>query len=196
GVPSRAGNPFGYIRPAFGVQNVVYRGIDRHLHGLYWTTGAAGHDDLTLLSGAPAPVGDPYAIFVDAQQVQYVIYRGVDQHLHGLYSGLGAVGHDDLTSLSQAPPPFRGTGAKTYVTTDGLQTAIYEGTDRHIHALYWTLGPVSHDDLSENGVPGAPLPVGNVESYFDAQDGTNHVVYRTSNGHLHELSWTTGAVSH
>jgi hypothetical protein len=122
------------------------------------------------------------------------VYRGVDGHLHGLYWGLGAVGHDDLTLLSGAPAP---TGnATAYVTSAGVQTVVYRGTDGHIHALYWTTGAVSHDDLSENGVSGAPLPIGDVEAYFNAQDSSNHVVYRTSNGHLHELSWTTGAVAH
>jgi hypothetical protein len=189
-----SGNPFPYVSPPFGVQNVAYRGTDRHLHVLYWSTGAVGHDDITKLSGAPALAGDPFAYFITSQGVQNIVYRGVDGHLHGLYWGLGAVGHDDLTLLSGAPAP---TGNPTaYVTSAGVQTVVYRGTDGHIHALYWTTGAVSHDDLSENGVSGAPLPIGDVEAYFNAQDGSNHVVYRTSNGHLHELSWTTGAVAH
>lgn len=194
GAPAPTGNPFPYLSPAFGVQNVVYRGTDGHLHVLYWSTGAVGHDDITKLSGAPAAAGDPFGYFIAPQSVQNVLYRGVDGHLHGLYWGQGAVGHDDLTALSNAPPPS--ADATAYVTPGGLQTAIYRATDGHIHGLYWSTGAVSHDDLSENGVPGAPLPVGNVEAYFNAEDGTNHVLYRTSNGHLHELSWTTGAVSH
>ena len=99
-----------------------------------------------------------------------------------------------MTALSGAPRPSG--DATAYVTPTGLQTVIYRGIDGHIHSLYWTTGAVGHDDLSENGVSGAPLPVGNVDAYFNPQDGSNHVVYRTSNGHLHELSWTTGAVSH
>jgi hypothetical protein len=194
GAPAPTGNPFPYVSLPFGVQNVVYRGTDGHLHVLYWSTGAVGHDDITRLSGAPAAAGDPFGYFITAQGVQNIVYRGVDGHLHGLYWGLDAVGHDDLTRLSNAPPPSG--DATAYVTTTGLQTAVYRGTDRHIHSLYWTTGAVGHDDLSENGVPGAPLPLGNVEAYFNAEDGTNHVLYRTSNGHLHELSWTTGAVSH
>jgi len=192
--PAPAGNPFPYVSPPFGVQNVVYRGTDGHLHALYWSTGAVGHDDITRLSGAPAPAGDPFGYFITTQGVQNVVYRGVDGHLHGLYWGLGAVGHDDLTLLSEAPLPSGNPTA--YVTTAGLQTLVYRGTDGHIHGLYWTTGAVSHDDLSENGVKGAPLPVGNLEAYFNAEDESNHVIYRTSNGHLHELAWTTGAVSH
>jgi len=192
--PPPAGNPFPYVSPPFGVQNVAYRGTDSHPHVLYWSTGAVGHDDVTKLSGAPGPAGDPFGYFITSQGVQNVVYRGVDGHLHGLYWGLGAVGHDDLTLLSGAPPPSG--NASAYLTSAGLQTVVYRGTDGRIHALYWTTGAVSHDDLSEAGVSGAPLPVGDVEAYFNAQDGSNHVLYRTSNGHVHELSWTTGAVAH
>ena len=201
--PGPNGNPFPYISPPFGVQNVAYRGTDGHLHVLNWSTGAVGHDDITHLSGAPAPAGDPFGYFIDTQNVQNVVYRGVDGHLHGLYWGLGAVGHDDLTTLSNAPQPSGNAAA--YVATGGLQTVIYRGVDGHIHSLYWTTGAVGHDDLSENGAPGSALPVHNVEAYFNVQDGTNHVLYRTADadplrsngsGHVHELSWTTGAVSH
>jgi hypothetical protein len=194
GAPAPTGNPFPYVSPPFGVQNVVYRGTDAHLHVLFWSTGAVGHDDITQLSSAPAALGDPFGYFITTQGVQNVVYHGVDGHLHGLYWGLGAVGHDDLTALSGAPGPAG--DATAYVTSSGLQTVVYRGTDGHIHGLYWTTGAVTHDDLSENGVPGAPLPVGDLDAYFNALDQTNHVVYRTSNGHLHELSWTTGAVSH
>jgi len=48
-------NPFGYVFDAVGKQNALYRGNDGRLHGLFWSTGAVGHDDLTTLSGAPAP---------------------------------------------------------------------------------------------------------------------------------------------
>ena len=92
-----------------------------------------------------------------------------------------------------APQP--GGNLAAYVTPGGLQNVVYRGKDGHLHGLYWTTGAVGHDDLS-NAVGNAPLPAGDPEAYFNPQDGTHRVVYRTSDGHLHELTWTTGAVSH
>ena len=51
------------------------------------------------------------------------------------------------------------------------------------------------DDLTWT-VPGAPLPASDPTAYYSPWDGLHHVLYRTSNNHLHELSWTTGAVTH
>jgi hypothetical protein len=209
GAPPPAGEPFPYVSPPFGVQNVVYRGTDGHLHGLYWSFGAVGHDDLTALSGAPRPLRDPFAYFIDAFGVQNVIYVGIDNHIHGLYWSTGAVSHDDLTTLSGAPVPAdpsqqdRAGDPVATVTEAGLQHAIYFGSDFHLHALYWDLGAVGHDDLSTL-VSGAPLPsdafalngLGRPAAYYNPLDGTQHAIYRTSNGHLHELGWSTGAVSH
>ena len=37
---------------------------------------------------------------------------------------------------------------------------------------------------------------GNPSSYSVPFDGTSHVVYRSQDGHIHELLWTKGAVTH
>ena len=89
--PAAEGNPFGYVFDALGMQNVVYRGADGHLHCLYWSTGAVGHDDLTALSHAPHPLGNPFGYVFDALGMQNVVYRGADTHLHCLYWWTGAV---------------------------------------------------------------------------------------------------------
>jgi hypothetical protein len=193
GAPGPAGAPFGYMFDAFGVQNVLYRGTDGRLHGLYWSTGAVGHDDLTALSGAPRPVGDPVGYVFDLAGMQNAVYRGVDGHLHALYWSTGVVGHDDLTHLSGAPRPA-GDPAAYVATTYELQNVVYRGTDGQLHGLYWSFGDVGHDNLSR-AVPGAPAPVGNPAAYFVGADETHHVIYRSANGHLHELTWTIGAVT-
>jgi hypothetical protein len=194
--PNAAGNPFGFISPAYGVQNVVYRATDGDVHGLYWSTGAVGHDDLSHLGQAPNAAGDPVAYFINGQVGTAIIYRGVDGHLHRLYCALGPVGHDDLTVASGAPRPAGEPSA--YVTPSGQQNVVYRGVDGHLHGL-WSTGPntppVGWDDLTWT-VPGAPLPTSDPTAYYSPWDGFHHVLYRTSNNHLHELSWTTGAVTH
>jgi hypothetical protein len=190
--PSVVGDPRAYVYGNAGMQNAIYRGTDGHLHGLYWSSGAVGHDDLTALSHAPGPAGDPFAYITPNPDIQDVVYRGTDGHLHGLYWSTGSVGHDDLTALSRAPAP---AGEPTaYVDTKiGYQNVVYRGIDGHLHGLYWSTGAVGHDDLTVEAL--APLPIGNPAAYFLPTDGTQHVVYRSYDGHLHELSWTTGAVS-
>ena len=41
GAPPPDGSPAAYFAPTYGLQNVVYRGTDNRLHGLFWTTGAS-----------------------------------------------------------------------------------------------------------------------------------------------------------
>jgi hypothetical protein len=48
---------------------------------------------------------------------------------------------------------------------------------------------VTHADLTGTGPAVASKP----SAYFDPTDGTHHVIYRSGNGHLHELWWTSGA---
>jgi hypothetical protein len=40
------------------------------------------------------------------------------------------------------------------------------------------------------------LAASDPSSYFVASDGSSHVIYRSEDGHLHELFWRAGAVSH
>jgi hypothetical protein len=185
--PGPAGDPFAYITPNPNIQDVVYRGTDGHLHGLYWSTGAVGHDDLTALSGAPAPAGDPTA-YVDTKiGYQNVVYRGIDGHLHGLYWSTGAVGHDDLTLEALAPLPT-GNPAAYFLAADGTQHAVYRSNDGHLHELWWTTGAVSRTDLT--ALASAPLAAGDPSAYLVAAEGcSEHVIYRSSDGHLHELRW-------
>ncbi len=66
------------------------------------------------------------------------------------------------------------------------------GTDRYC-ALQKAYGGkpqlVAHADLTASGPTAASQPA----AYFDPIDGTHHVIYRSGNGHLHEIWWTSGA---
>lgn len=53
-----------------------------------------------------------------------------------------------------------------------------------MRALSWTVGFVTHDDLTL--LAAAPLATGNPSAY-QAPDGSQHVIYRSSDGHLHDL---------
>ena len=185
--PNAVGDPFPYVAPQQGIQNVVFRGADGHVHHLHWTTGAVAHDDLTALSHAPAPAADPTAYIATNTGYQTVVYRGIDAHLHGLYWLTGAVGHDDLTLESSAPQPT-GNAAAYFLATDGTQHVIFRSPDGHLHELWWTTGAVSRTDLT--ALASAPLAAGDPSAYRVASEGcAQHVVYRGTDGHIHELRW-------
>ncbi len=77
----------------------------------------------------------------------------------------------------------------------GTHNEVYRGTDGHLHALFFSgNGPIGWDDLTW-AATGAPQPSGDPSAYFFAQNGTHHVLYRTSNGHLHGLALGVHAVS-
>jgi hypothetical protein len=195
GAPGPAGNVFGYVYPPANAENMVYRAGNNHLYALYWTTGAPGRDDLTAAANAPLAAGDPFAYFMPGQEYQYVFYRGTDGHVHVLYWGFGGVVHRNLSAEASAPTAAGDPVA--FYTTSGQHNVVYRGTDGRLHDLWWTTGALpGHDNLSA-AVGGAPLPVGDPTAFFDPQDQSSHVIYRTSNGHLHELTWIgPGAAGH
>src|SRR5262249_21371438 len=116
-----------------------------------------------------------------------------------LWWSFGAVTDDNLSALAGAPAPaptanYRNPTA--YVSTnDNLQHAIYTGVDAHLHELYWALGGVGHDDLTNDTHAPTPASLASPSAFFVAADGTQHVVYRDALAHIRELTWTIGGVS-
>jgi hypothetical protein len=193
GLAQPAGDPFTYVFDEQGVQNVVFRGTDGHVHGRWRSATGDGDDDITKLGGGPSAAGNPRAYVFAAQGIQNVVYRGTDGHLHGVYWSTGAPGHDDITTLSRAPPPA-GDPFGYIIPWQAIQNVVYRGTDGHLHGLYWSTGAVGHDDLT--AATHAPLPAGDPFGYIIPWQTIQNVVYRGTDGHLHGLYWSTGAVGH
>jgi hypothetical protein len=169
------------------MQNAVYRGIDGRLHGLFWSTGAVGHDDLTALSRAPLPAGDPAAYVATTYGLQNVVYRGVDGQLHGLYWSTGPVGHDNLSWTVPGAPAPAGNPAAYFVARDGTHHVIYRSGNGHLHELWWTTSIVTRNDLTV--LAGAPAAASDPSAYYLEANGTHHVIYRSSDGRLRDLHW-------
>src|SRR5437867_2515630 len=72
----------------------------------------------------------------------------------------------------------------------GTQHVVYRGDDSHIHELVWSgTSGWQHNDLT-NASGAASKALGDPAGYmFDAQ-GTQHVVYRGDDSHIHELWWS------
>jgi hypothetical protein len=130
-VAPAAGDPFGYVIPFQGVQNVLYPGNDGVLHGLWWFgVGDPAHNDLlTTLSGAPPPTGDAVGYVAITQLQQNAVYVGNDGHLHRLFWSAGPVTPDDLTQGSGTPKPS-GVPIAYFNELAGLHHVFYRGPDR------------------------------------------------------------------
>lgn len=186
GAPAAAGDPRSFIATADGLLVALYRAVDRHVHSLYWSTGAVGHDALSEVAGAPRAAGNPVGL-VENDGSNVVIYRADDNHLHSLWwTGAAPPGTENLSAPAGALEA-RGDPAPYINLTTGEHVVAYRAADAHIHTLYWTLGPVGHDDLS--GFVGSPTAAGDPVAYYTKRDDTHHVTYRSHDGHLHEIWW-------
>lgn len=189
-----AGDPQPYIATTDGLLVALYRGTDGHVHSLYWSTGAVGHDALSRTAGAPLAAGNPRG-YVAKDGTNVVIYRSRGRHLRSLWwTGTNPPGTEDLTIPSGAPLAA-GDPAPYINTKTGENIVAYRGTDGHIHTLYWTTGAVGHDNLS--GFAGSPLAAGDPVAYYISNNDAHQVTYRSQDGHLHELWWVgNNPVSH
>ena len=79
--------------------------------------------------------------------------------------------------------------------TEGSQHVIYRAGNRHLYELWWTatLG-WNQGDLT--AAAGSPPAAGDPGAYEFRAEGTQHVVYRTADGHLHEMWWRPGPGNH
>jgi hypothetical protein len=104
----------------------------------------------------------------------------------------------DLTAASSAS--LATFGPATYVF-QSVPHVIYQGftssqgSDGHIHELYWDSGDWHHHDLT--AATGAPLATFTpATAYAFTTLGTQHVDYTGTDGHVHELYWDSDGWHH
>jgi hypothetical protein len=73
---------------------------------------------------------------------------------------------------------------------------VYRGGDQHVHELWWASDGWHHNDLTAAAAGGAPLAAGNPNGYMFANQRTQHVVYRGTDQHVHELWWASDGWHH
>ena len=192
GAPKAFGNPIGYYVAAADMHHVIYRTSDGHLHELSWSGVApvVYGGNLTGAIAAPRAAGDPTA-FTNAGAVNIVVYRSVNNQILGLYWADGPSGLDDLSGVA-GTPPAAGDPFGYYTPHNDAHQVVYLGNDGHLWEIYWTgAAPVIGWDVTAQS--GAPVAIGNPVAYYSAGTNTKHVIYRSANGRLHDISWTPGA---
>jgi hypothetical protein len=191
GAPRAAGNPRGSYGPGT-LNHVIYRSGDGHLHVLWWSGGdPAGHDDMTNGLSAPLAAGDPSPWVDTTRGRNHVAYRATDGHVRGLYWTNGPEGHEDLSGFAGAPNAA-GDPVAYYLPRHDMHQITYRGVDRHLWEVYCVgEAPVAAWDLTASA--SAPPADSDPAVYYRAASDTKHVIYRSANGHLHEIRWVFGA---
>jgi hypothetical protein len=195
GVATGSGDPAAYVFRAEGTEHVVYRGFDNHVHELRKDASGWHHGDLTAMTGAPAAAGDPASYVFDAQGTQHVMYRSGNGHVHELWwDATNGWGSGDLTAVTGAPTAA-GDPAAYVFDPEGSQHVIYRAGNGHLYELWWTAAQGwNQGDLT--AAAGSPPAAGDPGAYEFRAEGTQHVVYRTADGHLHEMWWRPGPGNH
>lgn len=178
--PLPLGNPHGY---SLGSLHVVYRGTDNHIHEIWFERDEWRYNDLTLEASAPLAAGEPLGYVL---KNQHIIYRGTDNQIHELWFDAQAFKqkwrHADLTAETKAPPA---AGDPSGYSLGSLHV-VYRGIDNQIHELWFDTNPFNQKWRYANLTQAAKAPVaaGNPSGYVL---GTQHIVYRGTDGQIHEL---------
>ena len=136
---------------------------------------------------ARGAIGAPRALSRYDAFASVVVYRDTVGHVHELWRDLRGQGTGDLTTAAGAPPaagqPF------VYFDPAGEQVIVlFRSSDGHVRSLYGRAGGgTGHDDLTV--AIGAPRAAGDPVGWYSLHDQYQHVAYRGSDGHLHELWW-------
>jgi hypothetical protein len=184
----------GYEWKAGETKQVVYSTPGGRVHELFVPVGGSwDHADLTQVTGAPTenanfPVIAGYEW--EAGGTKQVVYRAADSHIHELFVPAGGSwDHADLTQMTGAPEPDL---ASTFVGYEweagGSKQVVYISADGHIHELFVSVGGSwDHADLTQTTGASQPQPDTAFAAFQWEAGGTKQVVYRTEDGHIHEL---------
>ena len=188
--PLAAGDPHGYPVTTTGQNVVVHRGVDGHVHSLYWSDGPTGHDNLSGYCGSPLAVGDPVGYHLAHLDAHQVVYRAGDGHLHEIWwVGAAAASAWDLVAAAGAPPAAADP-ACWFTPASGTKHVAYAGLDGHVHDLAWVPGAAAPTWTDLTLAALAPPAAGDrVAGFAEAGSATSRVVFRGTDGHLHEIRW-------
>jgi hypothetical protein len=198
--PPAAGPITGYAFQAEGTQHVVYNSVDNHIHELWFDRTGWHTGDLTAATGAP-PVATGAALTgyaFETEHTQHVVYISApDNHIRELSFDRTGWHTGDLTAATGATPVATGAALTGYVfETQHTQHVVYiSASDNHIREL-WSGGTGWHTgDLTAASGAVAAAAGGPLVGYPFEKQRTQHVIYASADGRLHEL-WCEGTSWH
>ncbi|TFG30086.1 hypothetical protein EU527_15010 [Candidatus Thorarchaeota archaeon] len=187
GAPLASGRPTTYVYGMNDSQNIVYRSQDGHIYTLYFVRGEGWkHVSLTGATGGPLANGDPSSYTYHVFNTQHVIYRGQDNHIYQMYSD--QTGQWKISNMTEktGAPLATGTPTSFVDPVHNSQNLVYRGQDGHIHDIWFIRGE-GWKHMNLTAATGMPLAAGNPFGYTFDLFSTQHIMYRTQNGHLIQL---------
>lgn len=182
-------------RRADHIASVLYRSADNHIRELYQNGGGWGAGDVSVSAGATAAaalaVGTPTG-YVRADGGNAIVYRAADNHVKEIYAAPGSgwsLGDISSTAGALTASQLASGDAVGFVRSDGASSIVYRSADNHIRGIYLAAGAswVPEDPWALSGAPSTALAVGNPSVYVRS-DGISAIVYRSSDGNIHELA--------
>lgn len=196
----------GYAWESDSSQHFVYRSADGHIHEIWSAQGKNTRwEDGDLSRAAEAESGGRKGRAPDAasgltgyawegNSSQHIDYRGADGHIHEIWGSVknnrwSGWKYFDVTRDAKAPNAA-GAPCSYAWEQDSSQHIVYRSADGHIHELWGraTNGQWSgwqHVDLTQ--AAGAPAAASDPAGYIQDDNSSHHVVYRGTDGHIHEL---------
>jgi hypothetical protein len=206
GAPLAAGRPGAFAWEADKTQHVIYVGADNQVHELWfrrggfnpqWQYGGA----LSVKTGAPAAAAGSNAsgFAWEGDKTQHIVYRGQDNEIHELWyqHGLGKDKWEYGGALNAkcGAPAAAGDPLGYAWEEDKTQHIIYRGQDNNIHELWFKKGLLSAKweyGGALNAKLNAPAAAGDPAGFAWEHDKTQHVIYRGTDGNIHELYFQHG----
>jgi hypothetical protein len=197
----------GYAFDDQGTQHVIYEdfnqanGGEGHVHELWWGMGdATHHNDLTDRTGAPLADGGESAYVFTLEETQHVTYVGRDQHVYEIWWQDGDPQLNKLSERAGAPLAAGGPPASYAFEAEGTQHVFYlaERTateDRHIEEIWWESGSTPNHGSLKPPTTGS-RPASTPSAYVFKGQGSQHVVYRGEDGHVHHFGWRGEVTNH
>jgi hypothetical protein len=184
-------NPSLYFNSG-GSNIIVFRGrANSHIYAMRWNPrdpSDRGEEELSNVAGTPPAAGDPVACYVAAADLNQVVHRAGDRHLYEIsWRGVDAVVGRDLMAQSGAPEAYSDP-AVFYSALTNTTHVVYCGPSGHLFEIWWPLGGMpAFVDLTLSAL--APRAVDRPVGLSMDVGNTRFVVYRGTDGHIHEISW-------
>lgn len=197
--PLAADNPTGYAY--FYSQHIIYRGVDNHIHELWWndtpTERIWNHTDInaTAVTGdneIPEAAGSPIGYALNRKQ--HVIYRGLDGHIHELWwnGAKDRQWHYTNLSIEAGKSTPLSKGDPSVYEHEGTLHVVYRDVNDDIQELWWNDGWHRTNLIETIHKSGEDISKANGNPYGYVRGHNQHVIYRGMDGHIHELIWDYG----
>ena len=137
--PKQPADPIAYYTEHNDTHQVIYRGVDNHIHELYWPSPTpVQHRDLTAEANAPDAASDPAAYYVPTNNTKHVIYRSADNRIREIWWVIDATTPYEVNVTDSARAPLAADNpAAFFFPNAGTQHIAYRGADNHIHEIRW-----------------------------------------------------------